>query len=163
MVMPTLDKIIVTVNFELFISNLIIGNSMERILHGPYHSWVPQAWVTCYFAHEWNKMQIILLAIRGTALIEGTCMVMKEYQVGFIFSDVRGMIFLVPTVTCQITSPLLLHFWSSFCSFSDLKEWLGMIFTFVGDYVKLFLKHPGTCKPLLFICYTRRKQWSTVS
>lgn len=38
MVMPTLDKIIVTVNFELFISNLIIGNSMERILHGPYHS-----------------------------------------------------------------------------------------------------------------------------
>lgn len=38
MVMPTLDKIIVTVNFELFISSLIIGNSVERILHGPYHS-----------------------------------------------------------------------------------------------------------------------------
>lgn len=54
-------------------------------------------------------MQIILPAIRGTALIEGTCMVMKEYQVGLIFSDVRGMIFVVLTVTCQITSPLLLH------------------------------------------------------
>lgn len=25
------------------------------ILHAPYHSWVPQAWVTCYFTHEWNK------------------------------------------------------------------------------------------------------------
>lgn len=55
-------------------------------------------------------MQIILPAIRGTALIEGTCMVMKEYQEGFIFSNVRGMIFVVLTVTCQITSPVLLHF-----------------------------------------------------
>ena len=71
MVMPTLDKIIVTVNSELFISSLIIGNSMERILHAPYHSWVPQAWVTCYFAHEWNKMQIILASIRGIVLTEG--------------------------------------------------------------------------------------------
>lgn len=50
-------------------------------------------------------MQIILPAIRGTTLIEGACMVMKEYQVGFIFSTVRGMIFVALTVTCQIASP----------------------------------------------------------
>ena len=81
MVMPTLDKIIVTVNSELLISSLIIGNSMERILHAPYHSWVPQAWVTCYFAHEWNKMQIILPAIRGIVLIEGVCMAMRRLRV----------------------------------------------------------------------------------
>lgn len=102
------DKVIVTVNSELLISSLIIGSSMERILHGPYHSWVPQAWVTCYFAHEWNKMQIILPAIRGTALIEGACTVMKEYWVGFIFSSVMGMIFVLLTATCQITFLLLL-------------------------------------------------------
>lgn len=72
-------------------------------------------------------MQIILPAIRGTALIEGAGMVRKEYQVGFIFSDVGGTIFVVLTVTCQIISPLLLHFLSSFCSFLDLKEWLAMV------------------------------------
>lgn len=55
-------------------------------------------------------MQITLPAIRGTALIEGARTVMKEYQAGFIFSNVRGMIFVVLTVTCQITSPLLLNF-----------------------------------------------------
>lgn len=54
-------------------------------------------------------MQIILPAIRGTALIEGACMVMKEYQVGFIFSTVTGMILVVLTVVCQIAS-LLLNF-----------------------------------------------------
>ena len=54
---------------------------MERILHAPYHSWVPQAWVTCYFTHEWNKMQIILPAIRGIVLIEGVCMAMRRLRV----------------------------------------------------------------------------------
>jgi len=54
-------------------------------------------------------MQIILPAIRGTALIEGACVVM-EYQVGFIFSNVTGTIFVVQTVTCQIISLLLLNF-----------------------------------------------------
>lgn len=137
--MPTLDKIIVTVNFELFISSLIIGNSMERILHGPYHSWVPQAWVTCYFSPEWNKMQIILPATRGTALIEGAYTVMKEYQVGFIFSNVTGMIVVVLTVTCQITSLLLLNFWSSFCSFFNPDKWLSMLVPLVRDYLKLLL------------------------
>lgn len=82
MVMPTLDEIIVTVNSELLISSLIIGNSMERVLHAPYHSWVPQAWVTCYFAHEWNKMQIILPAIRGIVLIEGVCIAVRGLWVG---------------------------------------------------------------------------------
>jgi len=38
MVMPMPDIVIVTVNSELLISSLIIGNSMERILHGPYLS-----------------------------------------------------------------------------------------------------------------------------
>lgn len=52
-------------------------------------------------------MQITLPAMRGTALIEGACMVIKEHRVGVIFSDVRGMVCVVPTVTCQITYPLL--------------------------------------------------------
>lgn len=70
---------------------------MEKILHGPYHSWVPQAWVTCYFAHEWNKMQIILPDIRGIVLIEGLGMVTggegKALWIGFIFLSVPRIIF----------------------------------------------------------------------
>lgn len=38
-------------------------------------------------------MQIILPAIRGTALIEGARTVMKEHRVGVIFSDVQGMVY----------------------------------------------------------------------
>lgn len=104
MVMPTLDKIIVTVNSELRISSLIIGNSVERILHAPYHSWVPQAWVTCYFARERNKMQIILPAIRGIVLTEGVCMAMGGLWVGsrFFVNFIRIHCSFT-TLTCHIT------------------------------------------------------------
>lgn len=111
-----LNKIIVTVNSELLISSLIIGNSMERILHAPYHSWVPQAWVTCYFAHEWNKMQIILVAIRGIVLIEGVCMVIRgaPSRFSFFVNVIRTLFFynydLVHTLAIIITSIIIWAF-----------------------------------------------------